>query len=492
MPTAYSYLRFSTPDQGKGDSERRQLQLALDFIEEHNRKQPANSLVLDTELKLVDRGKSAFTGRNTTAGEFGKFLALVLAGEIEPGSYLLVENLDRLSRQAPLDAVSQLTMLVNRSITVVSLSDNQVFSEATLRGENGTWNLMAAVMAAHRAHEESVMKSKRVAAAWANKRKRIQDGVRLTRWMPFWIDPETRTVLKEKAELVRTIYALYLSGRGLTSLTKHLNEIGLQTPSGKSDQWHQSAVRKILTNKGVIGTLVTRAGTGDAEEYPGYYPPIIDEATFLAASNMISSGGRQRAKTVPHPLSGLLVCDCEKRSSIVRVNKGNYTYLVCTRAKNGAKCPFKYRAVRYEDVMAAMKRELPTLTQLAPSTENHETILGHYEAAVWPLIEQAQAAYRDYLDLRTALAKERYLFIDQELQKAKAEHARLVAENKQVNAEFISRLLAQPDLESNAWVRQIFHTGTLDLVGRTLTVEYRNGTSHRFPLDDPHAGDNPL
>jgi len=50
MPTkAYSYIRFSTPEQAKGHSIRRQEELSAAYAEEHG-------LELDNSLKMTDKG----------------------------------------------------------------------------------------------------------------------------------------------------------------------------------------------------------------------------------------------------------------------------------------------------------------------------------------------------------------------------------------------------------------------------------------------------
>ena len=48
MPKAFSYVRFSTPEQAKGDSLRRQLERSKKYADEHG-------LVLDTSFNLLDR-----------------------------------------------------------------------------------------------------------------------------------------------------------------------------------------------------------------------------------------------------------------------------------------------------------------------------------------------------------------------------------------------------------------------------------------------------
>ena len=57
MSTAYSYVRFSTPEQIKGDSIRRQVELSQNYAEAH-------CLTLDDSLQLTDLGVSAFNSAN--------------------------------------------------------------------------------------------------------------------------------------------------------------------------------------------------------------------------------------------------------------------------------------------------------------------------------------------------------------------------------------------------------------------------------------------
>ncbi len=91
-PRAYSYLRFSTPEQRHGDSFRRQTDAAAKYAAKHG-------LMLDDSLRLADEGVSAFRGKNAATGKLSEFLEHVESGEVPKGSYLLVENLDRITRQ---------------------------------------------------------------------------------------------------------------------------------------------------------------------------------------------------------------------------------------------------------------------------------------------------------------------------------------------------------------------------------------------------------
>ncbi len=78
---AYSYIRFSTPEQLKGDSLRRQLESSRKYALEHN-------LVLDESLR--DLGVSAFKGKNATEGALKRFMELIDAGQVERGSILIL------------------------------------------------------------------------------------------------------------------------------------------------------------------------------------------------------------------------------------------------------------------------------------------------------------------------------------------------------------------------------------------------------------------
>jgi DNA invertase Pin-like site-specific DNA recombinase len=51
-----------------------------------------------------DAGLSAFDGSNITRGKLGRFLDDVQAGRIPRGSSLIVESLDRLSRQGIIES----------------------------------------------------------------------------------------------------------------------------------------------------------------------------------------------------------------------------------------------------------------------------------------------------------------------------------------------------------------------------------------------------
>src|SRR3546814_17667727 len=88
---AYSYLRFSTPAQSKGDSRRRQTDMAAKYAR-------APDLELDTVLTFHDEGISGFRGRHAEAGRLADFVQAGKVGLVAQGAALLVARLDCLTR----------------------------------------------------------------------------------------------------------------------------------------------------------------------------------------------------------------------------------------------------------------------------------------------------------------------------------------------------------------------------------------------------------
>jgi hypothetical protein len=143
-PKGYSYVRMSTNIQLKGDSLRRQLDQSRDFAER-------NGIEFVEGFTLHDIGVSAFKGANITGGALGTFLEAVNVGKIEPGSYLLVESLDRISRQDIMPSLTIFMDLVKAGINLVTLADNHVYRA----GKTDMSDLMYSIMVMSRAHEES-------------------------------------------------------------------------------------------------------------------------------------------------------------------------------------------------------------------------------------------------------------------------------------------------------------------------------------------------
>jgi DNA invertase Pin-like site-specific DNA recombinase len=198
MPTipVYSYLRFSDVVQAKGASRERQKDGAANWLKAKARDKPDEGpYVLDDARNLEDLGISAYRGKNSTTGALSKFLEAVEQGQVDKGSYLLVENLDRLSREQVTIALGLFLSIIGKGITIVTLVDGQEYSQATLQAN--PYPIIMSIITMIRAHEESATKGLRVADAWARKREAaLATGKALTRQCPAWLRVEGGRLLQ--------------------------------------------------------------------------------------------------------------------------------------------------------------------------------------------------------------------------------------------------------------------------------------------------------
>lgn len=153
---AYVYVRFSRPEQSEGTSEVRQEDNSETYIKQHGLRL--------AEAPFKDLGVSAYRGKNAREGELGRFLKLVRAGKISRGSYLLIENFDRLSRQDIESAYELFNELMLAGLKVVTLQDETVFE----RGKNDIGKMMKVLLSAELSHEESRKKARRLREACGN------------------------------------------------------------------------------------------------------------------------------------------------------------------------------------------------------------------------------------------------------------------------------------------------------------------------------------
>jgi DNA invertase Pin-like site-specific DNA recombinase len=175
MPKAYAYVRMSTLSQLEGNSLARQMGACRAFATKHG-------LTLDEEFELKDLGRSAFTGDNVERGNLRDFMDAIKEGRIEKGSFLLVESLDRLSRQSPINHMTLFLQILNCEINIGTIHPEQIYTKESTTDIH----LLFSIFQMSRAHEESLVKSQRVAAAWDNKRAR---GGIITRRCVAWVTP---------------------------------------------------------------------------------------------------------------------------------------------------------------------------------------------------------------------------------------------------------------------------------------------------------------
>lgn len=345
MSKAYSYIRFSSAKQAGGDSYRRQMELAQAYCQQHGLE-----LADSREYLFFDAGRSAFKGRHLDdTGELARFLSYVESGRIPTGSTLLVESLDRLSRENVQTALARFLDLLNKGITVVTLNDGKTYNS----GDDFT-SLLVSIVYMARAHEESATKGKRVSAAWRNKQALAREqGKPIGKLCPLWLklgeNGDTYIVIPERAEIVRRIFSLSASGYGNRNISMILNQEGIPSftagRNGVSGLWGFSGIRQILNNRAVLGeywphVFVNGKRVPDGEPIKGYFPAVITEDEWwLAHAAKTSRRGNTEQKPITktsknfNVWAGILHCRCGGAMHIL--GKQEKRYYKCTNKVKG-------------------------------------------------------------------------------------------------------------------------------------------------------------
>lgn len=455
-PKAYSYVRFSTPEQAKGRSYERQIERAQAYAKAHG-------LEL-AEASFDDLGVSAFHGKNAETGALQRFLRAVQDGDIPGGSYLLVESLDRITRNAILDAQALFIQIISAGITLVTLMDGRSYTRESINAS--PIELIHSLLIMMRAHEESATKSRRLADAYERKRKDAADGKRtkvFTRMLPGWLQYDEKkhvlVAVPERAEVVRSIFTKAEEGWGQHRIAQWLNERHTPTWGGhgkqrKAEHWHRSYVKKLLANPAVVGTFTPHQRTTDArgrrvrkplEPIEGYFPAVIDRETFERVANRAQAVAPRGRNTTTEPASifaGVVRC-AYCGSVMTRVSKGDYVYIVCSRAhRKAGGC--KYQAVTYRDVENAFRRNARAIIRNAPrgmETEELDAKIANLDEVVSIIADEARTLADELIREKSAVLRTRLREKESELETAKEDLRELRTRRDALTAPFVQRRL---------------------------------------------------
>ena len=331
MQTAYSYERVSQPQQAKGRGLGRQSDAALAWASAHG-------LTLDHSLQLSDAGRSASKGHHLTKGALGRFLQLAQTGQLGDAPILLVEAIDRLSRQEPLDAIETiLTGLVGSGVRVITLEDGAEYSRDTLRSD--PTKLLVLVVKMQAAYEYSARLGMRIRDSWDKVREQIRNGTiaRPRQFCPAWCDwhPEHGYSLNAKAETARLIMQM-LQDHGCYVVAQHLNANGV--PTFKGNRWNHANVRDVAYSPAIYGAI--RLNTKPRDRSPveiieGLLPAVVSKEDALAVQRRFSERSRSDARG-PNTATRwigqhLSYCICGKRMGCTTGGSPNrrVSYLRC-------------------------------------------------------------------------------------------------------------------------------------------------------------------
>lgn len=432
-PIAYSYVRFSTPGQLKGDSLRRQVQDCEEYC-------LRNGLDLHP-VSYRDLGVSAFKRKNIETGALAAFIAAVKSGKIAQGSYLIIEQFDRLSR-AEIDVALRLLLdLVHSGITLVTLVDEEVWDRNAV---NDIGKLILAIVFMSRANNESAAKASRLSKVWGQKKLRAKTNREiLTRECPRWLrvnDDKTEfEVIPDRVESIKKVFEMKIGGFGAVAIASRANSQGWPAP-GNAGTWHTSLVHRVLNNRALLGEYQPNMSADegripDGAPVLGFYPAVISETMFLGAQAVADRRGTfpgRRDVNNRNFLQGLLRCTCGQ--SFVRKNKASkkqpsYARYYCTARNRGlSDCPsvgapeiesaiinavlkvgpqFFNGADRTSELKARADVQQVALSEAVARRDRYDEAIGLTTAPIPVLLQRLNAALIDVDTAERALAATR-------------------------------------------------------------------------------------
>lgn len=370
---AIIYARFSSAEQSRGYSLERQQTLATAFAAEQGWR---------IEKTICDEGRSAFHGANRLEGSDLHQFELEARNGLHRGKVLVVENIDRLSRQGAKAAAQLIWALNEAGVDVATFHDQHVYRAGS---ESEMIDLFKVIILAQQAHDESDKKSKRTSASWQKRFERMAEGTQKNPipHTPHWIDKiDGKMVLNEKrAALLNEIYDLYIEGVGIHRIVTRLNERDEPrwTPEKShrvKNGWFYSYIYRLLTKRTVLGEYVTMDGKTIA---PDFYPQAITAEKFNRAQAALAMRkGNQKTEKENfnrNLLQSMVFCDqcgggahfrhqidkgqtyTRKSGEVVTYKRNDNRRLRCDRARRKHNCD-NATILSYDVVEATVLNEM--------------------------------------------------------------------------------------------------------------------------------------
>lgn len=290
MKKVFVYHRVSSDQQLDGSGIARQAELLEGYLE---RTGICAEMDDPAPVVLSDQGVSAFKGLNISEGELGAWMEQVRNGMWD-SSILVVESIDRFSRQNPFDVMGYINALMAHNVAIHDVMANIVISRSNSK------DLPFVMMNAQRAYDESKYKSDRIRKGWAKKREQaFNKGTVVTNKRPQWIEVENdKYVLNHKAAVVKEIFSLYQTGMGCPTIAKQLQKKeGEQYKFNRP--WTGELVHKILTNRRVTGKIFISEIIRNHDDIDNpvtqkkydmdVYPVVINEEEFELVQELLKS-----------------------------------------------------------------------------------------------------------------------------------------------------------------------------------------------------------
>jgi len=327
---AVPYSRISSADQRSGLGLARQQADPTAYCH-------ARGWTLSEGPGYADAGVSAYGGGNLSEGALGRFIADLKANRFGPDPIaLLLEDLDRFSRQFPLAVLPVLVDdLLNAGVTISVMAKARDISRVSIKAN--PMELHELLFWLNASHDFSEKLSHRISHVHQNKRDRIRNGEAVTPdAAPAWISlVDGKWVLNDFAKVIRRLLAL-AADHGYAVVASTLNKEGLPSPGQwRHDRlgakakprtrpllWNSASVQRVLNSPAIVGhrqvmtpgyrgvirawkedcAIRIRQGAkkSDLQSCPArqheepqlnYYPPLLTEQEHAA---VLAAAGKRR------------------------------------------------------------------------------------------------------------------------------------------------------------------------------------------------------
>ncbi len=270
----------------------------------------------------------ALTGTKEDRPEFQRMLTDCREGKID---MVITKSLTRFARN---------TVTLLSTVRELKLLEVDVyFEKENIHTLSSDGELMLTLLASF-AQEESRSVSENL--KWRI-RKMFEEGRPNTgRMLGYRLVDGTLQIVPEEAEIVKMIFADYLSGMGRNAIMKKLNRLGIVSVDGNA--WGENSISRILRNEKYTGNMllqktynldhISKKKVINHGELPMYYvenshEAIIDKETF----SLVQQELKRRAERLPakpeamtYPFTSLLYCELCGKHFRRKVNNAGTKY----------------------------------------------------------------------------------------------------------------------------------------------------------------------
>lgn len=379
------YIRLSKEDMNRGNDDSNSVVNQRRLLDEYYEKHMDE---FESVTRYIDDGH---TGTDTNREGFQKLLADITSGKI---NCVIVKDLSRLSRNYT-DAGSLIeNLFVQLNVRFISLTE----SVDSFLNPDSVSSIIVPITNVMN-DQYCYQTSKKIRQVFDYKRR---NGEFIGSFAPYGYvkDPNDGHALlvdEEAAEVVKSIFSMFLNGMNKLQITHHLNGHGVLCPTAykrskgikynapnaqKNPMWSTITIDTILKNRVYVGDMVQ--GRQRVKSYKIHvqervpedewfiventHKPIIDREAFDKVQQLLKRDTRTAPKKKElYLFSGFLRCaDCGRAMSRI-ASKGMYVYYQCGTYKSLSKKACTMHSIKSTRLEAAVLYAIQQQAYLAVS-----------------------------------------------------------------------------------------------------------------------------